>query len=234
MCTFMCNSFAGLLGVGSMQWNMSEVCRLRLRSGTTTIGMVCADGVVLATDRRVTSGYFIANKRGRKICKIDNHIAATIAGVVADAQMFIDRISAQARLYRLEQKRPISVRAAATLASNILFNSRYFPLILQVIVAGVDDGPRMFNLDLFGTMTEERYIATGSGSPVSIGVLEGAYRDEITIAEALPLAIKALTSSMRWDPGSGEGFDVAIITKAGIEEKSGEVLVKELGAPLGR
>ncbi|RLF18702.1 MAG: proteasome endopeptidase complex, archaeal, beta subunit [Thermoprotei archaeon] len=202
----------------------------RFMLGTTTIGVVCKDGVLLATDRRVTSGYFIANKRGRKICKIDDHIAATIAGVVADAQMLIDRISAQARLYKYANGRPISVRAAATLASNILFSSRYYPLILQAIVAGVDDeGPRMFNLDLFGTMTEERYIATGSGSPMALGVLEGSYHEGLTVAEALPIVVKAVTASMKWDPASGEGFDVAIITERGIEEKPGERVAAELG-----
>lgn len=198
-----------------------------VRTGTTTVGVVCSDGVILATDRRVTSGFFIANKRGKKIYKIEEHIAATIAGVVADAQMLMDRLNVQARLYRLMNGRRISVKAAATLASNILFGSRYFPLILQAIVAGVDDeGPSMFNLDLFGTMTRERYIATGSGSPMALGVLEGGYREGIRVEEALPLVCRAMTSSMRWDPASGEGFDVAIVTERGIEERAGESLLE--------
>jgi len=210
---------------------VEDAWRRVLTSGTTTIGVVCSNGVVLATDRRVTSGFFIANKRGRKICKIDDHIAATIAGVVADAQMLMDRISAQARLYRLINGRRITVRAAATLTSYILFGSRFFPFILQAIVAGVDDeGPRMFNLDLFGTMTEERYIATGSGSPMALGVLEGGYREGMEVNEALPLVVKAMSSSMKWDPASGEGFDVVIITSEGMRERRGEDLVKELGA----
>jgi proteasome beta subunit len=197
-----------------------------LKTGTTTVGVVCSDGVILATDRRVTSGYFIANKRGRKICRIDDRIAATIAGVVADAQMLMDRVSAQARLYRLVNNRPMSVRTVATLASNILFSSRYYPLILQAIVAGVDDeGPKMFNLDLFGTMTEERYIATGSGSPMALGVLEGGYREGLKVDEALPLVVRAVSASMKWDPASGEGFDVAIITEKGIVERRGEELL---------
>ena len=205
---------------------VEDVWRRVLKSGTTTVGVTCSDGVVLATDRRVTSGFFIANKRGRKICKIDDHIAATIAGVVADAQMLMDRVGAQARLYKLMNGRRISVRAAATLTSNILFGSRFYPLVLQAIVAGVDDeGPRMFNLDLFGTMTEERYIATGSGSPMALGVLEGGYREGLKVDEAVPLVVKAVTASMKWDPASGEGFDVAVITERGIEGKRGEELV---------
>lgn len=191
--------------------------------GTTTIGMRCADGVILTTDRRVTSGFYISNKRGRKIIRIDEHIAATIAGVVADAQMLMEQVKATVKLYKLTNSRPITVRAAATIASNILFGSRFAPYILQAIVAGVDGtGPRMFNLDLFGTLTEERYIATGSGSPMALGVLEAHYRDDITIKEALPIVVRAINSSMRWDPGSGEGFDIAVITSQGIQEVPSE------------
>jgi proteasome beta subunit len=156
--------------------------------GTTTVGIRCTDGIVLATDRRVTAGFFIANKRGRKILQVDDRIYATIAGVVADAQMLIDSIRAHVRYLKTTTKQPPSVRAIASLISNLLFSSRYFPYIVQVIVAGIDEeGPKMFNVDLFGTMTDEKYIATGSGSPLALAILgdpvqgrpegEGSYPD---------------------------------------------------------
>ncbi|MEM2381056.1 MAG: archaeal proteasome endopeptidase complex subunit beta [Candidatus Nezhaarchaeales archaeon] len=191
--------------------------------GTTTIGVRCADGVILATDRRVTSGFYISNKRGRKIIRIDDHVAATIAGVVADAQMLMEQVKTAANLYKLTNSRPMPVKAVATITSNILFSSRFAPYIMQAIVAGVDyTGPRMFNLDPFGTLTEERYIATGSGSPMALGVLEAHYYDGITIKEALPIVVRAVNSSMKWDPGSGEGFDIALITSLGIREVPSE------------
>lgn len=187
--------------------------------GTTTVGIRCTDGIVLATDRRVTAGFFIANKRGRKILQVDDRIYATIAGVVADAQMLIDSIRAHVRYLKTTTKQPPSVRAIASLISNLLFSSRYFPYIVQVIVAGIDEeGPKMFNVDLFGTMTDEKYIATGSGSPLALAILETRYRDDLKVKEAIPIAVEAIKAAMKWDPGSGEGFDMVVISREGIEE----------------
>ncbi|MEM4647582.1 MAG: hypothetical protein QXQ03_04305, partial [Candidatus Nezhaarchaeales archaeon] len=116
-------------------------------------------------------------------------------------------------------KQPPSIKAIANLLSNLLFSSRFFPYIVQVIVAGIDqEGPRMFNIDLFGTLTEERYIATGSGSPLALAILETKYRDDLTVKEAIPIAVDAVKAAMKWDPGSGEGFDIVVITKEGVEE----------------
>lgn len=197
---------------------MSEV-GMPVFKGTTTVGIRCVDGVVLATDRRVTSGFYIANKRGRKILQIDDRVYATIAGVVADAQMLIERIKAHVKYMKQTTKAPLSVKAIASIMSNILFSARSYPLIVQAVVAGIDQtGPRMFNLDFFGTMTEERYVATGSGSPLAIAVLETKYRDDLTVKEAIPIVVEAVKAAMRWDPGSGEGFDVTVITKEGVEE----------------
>jgi proteasome beta subunit len=187
--------------------------------GTTTVGIKCADGVVLTTDRRVTAGFFIANKRGRKVLQIDDKIYATIAGVVADAQMLIEGIKAHVKYLKATTKRPPSVRAVASLISNLLFSSRYFPYIVQIIVAGIDEeGPKMFNVDLFGSMTDEKYIATGSGSPLALAVLETRYRDDLKVKEAIPVAVEAIKAAMKWDPGSGEGFDVVVISREGVEE----------------
>jgi len=197
--------------------------------GTTTVGIKCTDGVVLATDRRVTAGFFIANKRGRKILQIDDRIYATIAGVVADAQMLIDAIKAHVKYLKVATKQPPSVKAVASLISNLLFSSRYFPYIVQVIVAGIDEeGSKMFNVDLFGTMTDEKYIATGSGSPLALAVLETRYRDDLKVREAIPIAVEAIKAAMKWDPGSGEGFDVVVISTEGAEEIPQEKLEKGL------
>lgn len=190
----------------------------KVLKGTTTLGIVCRDGVVLATDKRATAGSFIAHRATRKIIKIEETIATTIAGSVADAQMIMDLLSAELRLYRGSVGRAISVKGVATLASNILFSSR--SLMIQAIVAGLDEnGPSMFMLDPFGTLTEEKqYIATGSGTPYVAGVLESGYRENMSVKEAVPLVVKAITSAMRWDPGSGEGFDVVSVTKQGVRD----------------
>ncbi len=197
----------------------------KILKGTTTLGVVCKDGVILATDRRATAGFHIAHKHTKKTLKVDEHIAATIAGGVADAQMFVESLSAEARLYRINNNRPMPVRAAATLAANILGTRGFY---LQSILAGMNGAePSIFLLDMFGTLTEEkRYISTGSGTPYAIGVIESGYKTGITTEEALPLVVKAITSSIRWDPGTGEGFDVLVIDEEGMHEHTGEELLK--------
>ncbi len=185
-----------------------------LKTGTTTVGLRLNDAVVLATDRRVTSGYFIAHKIGKKIWKIDEHIAATMSGSVADVQKLLDRLTYEARLYRIEHGRPATVKRIASLSSAIMFSARPFILIAHIIIGGVDDeeGPQLYMVDWYGTVTrEDSFIATGSGSPIAVGVLEDGYREDMSLAEAVDLAIRAVHSAMKRDPGSGEGVDVAVV-----------------------
>lgn len=185
--------------------------------GTTTIGVVCKDGIILASDTRVTMGYFIAHKQGKKVYKIDNHIGMTIAGSVADAQKVIDIITANAQLYRINLNRPMPVRSAARMTSNLLFSAR--GLMAQVLVGGVDDsGPRVFNLDPFGSLTEEKMTSTGSGSPVAIGVLEDKFREGMTVHEALPVVARAVNASMKRDVASGNNYNIIVIDGKGYRE----------------
>lgn len=182
--------------------------------GTTTIGIVCQDGVVLATDTRVTMGYFVAHRHGKKVYPIDDHLAMTIAGVVADAQNVVEILQANAHLFYLNNNRHIPVSATARLAANILFFSRGAPLILQAIVAGIDDtGARIFSVDPFGSITEETCVSTGSGSPVAYGVLEDGYHKDMSIEEGKTLVVRAVDVAMKRNAGSGDSFDVVTITK---------------------
>jgi proteasome beta subunit len=188
--------------------------------GTTTVGIVCQDGVVMATDTRVVMGYTVAHKRGKKIFPIDKHLSMTIAGVVADAQNVVEVIKANSRLYLLEKKRIIPVSAAARLAANILFSSRgQGSLILQALVGGVDDsGVHLFAIDPLGSVTEEVCVSTGSGSPIAYGVLEDGYNQNILVKEGVSLVVRAVTSAMKRDAGSGNDFDVAVVTSEGYRE----------------
>ena len=191
--------------------------------GTTTVGVVCKNGVILSSDTRVTMGYFVAHKRGKKIHKIDDHLAMTIAGTVADAQWTVDVLKANAQLYKLTNHRKMPVSAAARLIANLLFSSRYYPLLTQVLIGGVDDiGPHVYSLDPLGSLTEEKCVATGSGSPIAYGVLEDQYREDATVEELLPIVVRAVHSAMKRDAASGDSFDVAIIDKNGFRELSDE------------
>jgi proteasome beta subunit len=187
--------------------------------GTTTVGLVCSDGVVLATDTRVTAGGFIAHKRGKKLLKIDDNIAMTISGGVADAQNVVDTLKYYANLYRIEKGRLMPVKAAAQVVSNVLFSSRLYPFIADVLVGGVDaSGGSLFNVDFFGSMNKEKMIATGSGSPVAYGILEAEFKDGMTASKAYPLAAKAIIAATRRNVATGDHFDVAILDKEGFRE----------------
>ena len=191
----------------------------KVLKGTTTIGVVCKDGVVLATDTRATMGFFVAHKRAKKVYPIADHIAMTIAGGVADAQNVVEILKANAELYKLENGTPMPISAAARLAANILFSSRMIPLLLQALIGGVDNsGPRLFALDPLGSLTEEKRVSTGSGSPIAYGVLESQLKDDLAIKETIPIVLKAVDAAMKRDAASGDSFDVAVVSIKGYRE----------------
>jgi proteasome beta subunit len=190
-----------------------------LASGTTTVGLVAGDYVVLAADKRATAGFMIASRRVRKIVKLTDYAVMTMAGLVADAQMLADILRSEAKLYELDTGARMSVRGIAVLLSNILFSYKALPFIVQVLVGGYDVKPRLYLLDLFGSITEEKLAATGSGSPVAYGVLEQHYREDLSLDEAVKIATAAIRASTLRDAASGDGVDIAIVGRGFIEEK---------------
>ena len=193
--------------------------------GTTTVGVVCKDGVILGTDTRATMGNYVASKHAKKVYQISDKLAMTIAGGVAVAQRIVEILKVNSRLYELEKKRSMPVKSASRLVSNILFQSREVGMVLplQALVGGYDEsGPHIFNLDPFGSLTEENMVSTGSGSPFAYGVLEAQYREDSTVEEMLPVVVKAVDSAMKRDVASGDSFDVAVISSTDYRELSDE------------
>ena len=179
--------------------------------GTTTVGITCVDGVVFASERRASMGNLVAHKVAEKIFKIDNHIAATIAGSVAGAQSLMKIISAETALYRLRNGKDISIEAAASVSSNILHSS---PAYVQTLIGGVDDtGASIYSLDAAGGMIKDTFISTGSGSTFAYGVLEDRYRPDLTVEEGKELAVRAITAAMERDVFSGNSYRLATITE---------------------
>jgi proteasome beta subunit len=186
--------------------------------GTTTVGMVCKDGVVLATDTRVTAGGYIAHRQGKKVYQIDKHLGMTIAGVVADAQDIVEVLKANTRIFQLEKDRPMPVSAATRLTANMLFQYRG-ALMVQALVGGVDDtGPHLFSIDPLGSVSEESCIATGSGSPVAYGVLESQFHEGLTVQEGIVVAAQAIFSAMKRNAYTGDSFAVVVIDESGYRE----------------
>ena len=189
--------------------------------GATTVGVVCTDGVILASEKRVTYGNFVMSRGGKKVFKITDQIGAACAGLVGDMQILTKEVEAQANLFSMEVGRPISVRAASKLMSNILFNRRYAPLITQTIVGGLDDeGPSLYVLDVLGSLIPDKYAVVGSGTEIAVGVLEEGYKEGLGIAEAKGLVTRAIKSAISRDAMSGDGIDFLVITKEGLVEES--------------
>ena len=189
--------------------------------GATTVGVIFKEGVILASEKRVSYGYLIVSKTGKKVFKLTDHIGAACAGLVSDMQVLIREVEAYGNLFNLDVGRPISVRSAAKLMSSLLFNRRLAPLITQTIVGGVDkEGPSLYSLDPLGSVLPDRYTAVGSGTEIAMGVVEEGYKDNMGMDEAKDLVTRAMKSAVSRDIMSGDGIDFLIITKDGIREES--------------
>jgi proteasome beta subunit len=189
--------------------------------GATTIGLVFSDGVILASEKRVTYGSMIMSKTGKKVFRIADHIGAACAGLVSDMQILAREVEAQAKLFSFDAKRPMPVKAAAKVMSNILFNRRMIPLITQTIVGGMDDeGPSIYVLDVLGSLLPDNYAAVGSGAQIATGVLEEGYKEKMSQQDAKELVLHAIKSAVRRDVMSGDGVDLLLITKDGIQEET--------------
>ena len=187
----------------------------KIYKGTTTVGLVCRDGVVLATEKRATMGNLIASRTAKKIFQIADRVAMTTAGSVGDAQFLARLIKVEANLYEIRRERKLTVRALATLTSNLLNSYRSFPYLVQLLIGGLDErGGSIYSIDPIGGAIEEKeVVATGSGSFTAYGVLEDRFTPELTVDEAVELAVRAIYSAMKRDSASGDGIDVVKITK---------------------
>ena len=196
----------------------------QIKKGTTTCALTCSDGIVLAADTRASAGFFIADRHVMKIQKVDRNLGMTIAGGVADAQNLVDIMRYNANIYRLTNRELMPVKSAARLCSNVLFNQRYFPYYVQIILAGYDNkaGGQIYNIDLFGSMTSEKFISTGSGSPVAYGYLESEFKENLSVNEAYKIAIQAIAAAIRRNAGTGDNINAVIIDKDGYHELSKE------------
>jgi proteasome beta subunit len=188
--------------------------------GATTIGVVCKDGVILASERRVNYGYFVMSKSGKKVFKIADKIGAACAGIVADMQILTREVTAHLNIYSFEREQSVTVRTAAKLMGSMLFERRYYPYLTQTIVGGIDEGgAKLFVLDPLGSVIEDKFTSVGSGSEIAMGLLESDFKEDMSIEDAKGLVRKAIKAASARDIASGEGLDMLIITDKGIREE---------------
>ncbi len=201
-----------------------------IKTGTTTVGIMCKDGVVLAADKRATAGNFISDKKAQKIYKINDSMALTTAGVVSDVQLLVKLIKAELSLKAVRTERKPNVRESVNLLSGLVYSNirkmSMIPGISHFLFAGVDnEGFHLYDIYADGSLTKhDSYISSGSGSVIAYGVLETLYKKEIKIDEGVKLAIKCINAALQRDSATGSGIDVVTVTKEGIKT----VLEKEI------
>ncbi|MEK6920294.1 MAG: proteasome subunit beta, partial [Nanoarchaeota archaeon] len=195
-----------------------------LSTGTTTLAIVCKDGLVLAADKRATAGYMIANKRTEKIQQIADKMVITMAGTVSDAQLLTKLIKAELQLKKIRSGRENTVKEAANLLANMVYGNirrmSMIPGISHFIVGGNDEtGNYIYDIYPDGSLSLiEDYISSGSGSVMAFGVLETLYHKGMSVTDGVELAIKGLNAAMQRDIASGNGAMIVTVTSKGVEK----------------
>ncbi|MBS1266648.1 MAG: Proteasome subunit beta [Candidatus Woesearchaeota archaeon] len=205
-----------------------------LKTGTTTVGIVCKDGIVLAADKRATSGNLVVDKNAQKIHSINDNLVLTTAGSVSDIQLLIKLIKAQLKLKQLKTNRDPNIKESANLLSGIVYSNvrkmSMIPGVSHFVLGGKDKfGFHLYDLFADGSLTLcEEYIASGSGSVMAYGVLETLYEKELSVKKCIELAVKAINAAVQRDTASGQGIDVVTVTDKGVET----VLKKKINTKL--
>ena len=189
--------------------------------GATAVGITYDNGVLLASEKRVSYGNFVVNKNTKKTFAVTDHVGAACAGMVADMQVLVRQVSALSKIRRLETRRDVQPNSIAKLMSVIMFERRYFPLLTQVIVGGVTTNkPEIYTLDPLGSVLPDRYAAVGTGAEMALGVMDADFSENLDEEKATSLALRAIRSSIQRDSASGDGIDLLIINKDGNKESS--------------
>ncbi len=188
--------------------------------GATAVGISFDNGVVLASEKRVSYGNFVVNKNTKKTFPVTDKVGAACAGMIADMQILVRQVGALAKIRKLETRRNVPPNSIAKMMSVIMCERRFFPLLTQVIVGGIDNKPQIYTLDPLGSVLPDEYAAVGSGAEMALGVMDGEYRANMSEQSAKELAVKAIKSSIQRDSASGDGIDVLSMTQSHQQEES--------------
>jgi proteasome beta subunit len=186
--------------------------------GATAIGISYSEGIILAAEKRVSYGNFVVNKNTKKTFPVTEHVGAACAGMIADMQVLVRQVTALAKIRKLETKRVVATNSIAKLMSVIMFERRFFPLLTQVVVGGIQERPQIYTLDPLGSVLPDDYAAVGSGAEMALGVMDAEYTQAMSEDNARNLVIKAMKSSILRDSSSGDGIDLLTITKNDLRE----------------
>jgi proteasome beta subunit len=188
--------------------------------GATVVGISYNDGVILAADKRISFGNFVVNKNIKKTFSVTDHVGAACAGMVADMQVLVRQVEALAKIRKLELRREVPPNSIAKLMSVIMFERRYFPLLTQVIVGGVNEKPEIYTLDPLGSVLPDDYAAVGTGAEGALGIMDAEFKPNLSEDAVKELASRAIRSATQRDTASGDGIDILYITRTGQREET--------------
>lgn len=188
--------------------------------GATVVGISYNEGVLLAAEKRVSFGNFVVNKHIKKTFPVTDHVGAACAGMVADMQVLVRQVEALAKIRRLETRRDVPPNSIAKLMSVIMFERRYFPLLTQVIVGGINEKPEIYTLDPLGSVLPDEYAAVGTGAEGALGIMDAEFKPNMSEERVRELATRAIRSAIQRDTASGDGIDILYITRTGVREES--------------
>jgi len=188
--------------------------------GATVVGISYNDGVILAADKRISFGSFVVNKNIKKTFSVTDHVGAACAGMVADMQVLVRQVEALAKIRKLETRREVAPNSIAKLMSVIMFERRYFPLLTQVIVGGINEKPEIYTLDPLGSVLPDDYAAVGTGAEGALGIMDAEFKPNMSEEAVKELASRAIRSATQRDAASGDGIDILYITRTGHREET--------------
>ena len=188
--------------------------------GATVVGISYNDGVILAADKRISFGNFVVNKNIKKTFTVTDHVGAACAGMVADMQVLVRQVEALAKIRKLETRREVAPNSIAKLMSVIMFERRYFPLLTQVIVGGINEKPEIYTLDPLGSVLPDDYAAVGTGAEGALGIMDAEFKPNMSEEAVKELASRAIRSATQRYAASGDGIDILYITRTGHREET--------------
>ncbi len=202
----------------------------RLKTGTTTVGILCKDAVVLAADRRATAGHLIVDKKVEKVVPVTDQIAVTTSGSVSDLQLLLKYLKAELKLRKIRTSRESTVKESAHLLSAWVYQILRSQMgVCHFVLGGYDKEAKLYDIFPDGSLTDiNDFVASGSGSVIAYGLLEDQYKADMTAEEGVQLALKAVNAALQRDSASGNGITIYIINQDGIKRE----LEKELNTRL--
>ncbi|MBI1972723.1 archaeal proteasome endopeptidase complex subunit alpha [Candidatus Woesearchaeota archaeon] len=176
-----------------------EYAKKTVKQGTTSIGMVCKDGVVLVADKRITEK-LVVPKSVEKIFQIDDHIGASVSGILSDGRILIERAQVIAQQHRMTYATPITTESLVKEICNLkqlytqVGGAR--PFGVSIMFIGHGEEPHLFITDPTGIFLEYKATAMGEAETEVKDMLNKEYKESLTIQEGLRLAINALKKAL--------------------------------------